>query len=109
VPVELREGNAIENITWTPEVEIRNNFFARIPTRGVLVTTRRKVVIENNRLYPNAELLRLSACNDVEIADNSINGRMEGLSVRFGLMAQDALHGFTEQKINLTEDMITND
>jgi hypothetical protein len=32
VPVELREGNAIENITWTPEVEIRNNFFARIPT-----------------------------------------------------------------------------
>src|SRR5256885_1308856 len=49
VPVELREGDAIENITWTPEVEIRNNYFARIPTRGVLVTTRRKVVIENNR------------------------------------------------------------
>ena len=41
----------IENITWTPEVEIRNNYFARTPTRGILVTTRRKVIIENNVFY----------------------------------------------------------
>ena len=42
---------AVENLTWTPEVVIRNNYFSRIPTRGILVTTRRKVVIEDNTFY----------------------------------------------------------
>lgn len=42
---------AVENLTWTPEVFIRNNYFSRIPTRGILVTTRRKVVIEDNTFY----------------------------------------------------------
>ncbi len=42
---------AVENISWTPEVEIANNYFARIPTRGILITTRGKSVIEDNVFY----------------------------------------------------------
>lgn len=38
-----------ENITYTPEVTIRNCTFDHIPTRGILCTTRKKVLIENNR------------------------------------------------------------
>lgn len=38
-----------ENITYTPEVTIRNCVFDHIPTRGILCTTRKKVLIENNR------------------------------------------------------------
>ena len=45
------ETESVQNVTWTPEVEIRNNYFSRIPTRGILVTTRRKVVIEDNVFY----------------------------------------------------------
>ena len=45
------DGVAVENVTWTPEVEIRGNYFARTPTRGILVTTRRKVVIADNLFY----------------------------------------------------------
>lgn len=41
----------VENVTWTPEVRITNNYFARIPTRGVLVSTRRKTLIEGNTFY----------------------------------------------------------
>lgn len=37
-----------ENITYTPEVTVRGCTFAHIPTRGILCTTRRKVLIENN-------------------------------------------------------------
>jgi hypothetical protein len=37
----------VENTTWTPRVWIRNTTLYRIPTRGILITTRRKVVIEN--------------------------------------------------------------
>lgn len=41
----------IENVTWTPEVRITDNYFARIPTRGILITTRRKALIEGNTFY----------------------------------------------------------
>lgn len=37
-----------ENITYTPSVHIKGNTFTQIPTRGVLVTTRQPVVIEDN-------------------------------------------------------------
>jgi len=46
-----QKGTAIENVTYTPQVIIRNNYFGRIPTRGILVTTRRKVLIEQNTFY----------------------------------------------------------
>lgn len=43
--------DCVENLTRTPEVEIRNNYFTRTNARGTLVTTPRKVVIENNTYY----------------------------------------------------------
>ncbi|GBG10489.1 alpha-galactosidase [Paenibacillus agaridevorans] len=48
VPEQLRIGDVIENVSWTPEVEIVGNRMARIPTRGVLLTTRRQSLIEGN-------------------------------------------------------------
>jgi len=48
IPDEFRDDDALENVTWTPEVEIRGCTVSRIPTRGFLVTTRRPVRIENN-------------------------------------------------------------
>ncbi|RPF42067.1 putative sugar-binding protein [Hydrogenoanaerobacterium saccharovorans] len=51
-PVEgITGGNnsfVVENVTYTPEVEIRNNRFIETPTRGVLVSTRKPIVIEDN-------------------------------------------------------------
>jgi hypothetical protein len=44
----ITANDVVENVTWTPEVYIAHNTITHIPTRGVLVTTRRKVVIENN-------------------------------------------------------------
>lgn len=51
LPNKLKEGDALENITWTPSVTIRNSRFEGTNTRGTLVTTRRKVLIENNVYY----------------------------------------------------------
>jgi len=45
---EFRENDVIENVTWTPEVEIRGCKVSHIPTRGFLISTRRKVLIEDN-------------------------------------------------------------
>lgn len=53
VPEAIRKNKdlVVENVTYTPEVVVRNNYFSRIPSRGLLVTTRRKVVIENNTFF----------------------------------------------------------
>lgn len=53
VPDEIREKTelVVENTTYTPEVIIRDNYFGRVPTRGVLISTRRKVLIENNTFF----------------------------------------------------------
>lgn len=48
---KVKVGDVIENTTWTPEVTIRNSRFERTNTRGLLLTTRRKVLIENNTFY----------------------------------------------------------
>ena len=45
------EDLAVENVTWTPDVEIRNNWFARYPTRGILITTRGRSLIEGNTFF----------------------------------------------------------
>ena len=53
IPQTIRDKKelVVENVTYTPEVLIHNNYFARIPTRGILVSTRRKVLIENNTFF----------------------------------------------------------
>jgi hypothetical protein len=77
-PDGIEEGDVIENATWTPEVEITDNYFARIPTRGVLITTRRRVVIARNVF----ERMRMSA---ILVANDAVSwyesGRVEDLTV----------------------------
>ena len=51
LPVNVSEGLCIENLTWTPEVVISNSRFERTNTRGLLITTRRPVLIEQNVFY----------------------------------------------------------
>lgn len=52
-----------ENVTYTAEVVIRNNFFTTIPTRGILCTQRRKVLIENN-VFQNMAMASIFLSND---------------------------------------------
>ncbi len=51
VPAVLKKNDAVENVTWTPEVLISRCKVMRIPTRGFLITTRRKVVVEDNDFH----------------------------------------------------------
>jgi hypothetical protein len=45
---EFMDGDVIENVTWTPEVEVRNCTVAVDSCRGFLLATRRPILIENN-------------------------------------------------------------
>lgn len=41
-------GSAMENLTWVPDVDIRNSHFGPCRARGLLISTPGKVVVENN-------------------------------------------------------------
>ncbi|MBK7105517.1 MAG: hypothetical protein IPH62_09550 [Ignavibacteriae bacterium] len=44
----IQTNDVIENITWSPNFKITNTKITQIPTRGILVTTRGKIIIEYN-------------------------------------------------------------
>ncbi len=44
-------SDVIENVTWTPSVEITGCEIAKLPTRGILISTRRPVKIVGNRFH----------------------------------------------------------
>jgi hypothetical protein len=48
IPAEIQTGDALENLTRTPDVDIRNSFFGSCRARGLLISTPGKVVVENN-------------------------------------------------------------
>ncbi len=79
VPDELKIKDVIENVTWTPEVEIRGCHVSWIPTRGFLVSTRRKVLIEKNEFiatHMSAILMAIDANNWYE------SGYVRDLTIR---------------------------
>lgn len=51
LPGDIAENDVVENVTWTPEVEIRGCTVRQIPTRGFLLTTRRPVIVEDNDFH----------------------------------------------------------
>ncbi len=48
IPDVIDAGAAIENLTWTPDLTVRNTHFRSCRARGILISTPGKVWIENN-------------------------------------------------------------
>ncbi|NQU55062.1 MAG: right-handed parallel beta-helix repeat-containing protein, partial [Bacteroidetes bacterium] len=48
IPKELEVKDALENLTWSPDLHVSNSHFKSCRARGLLVSTPGKVVIENN-------------------------------------------------------------
>jgi hypothetical protein len=85
VPVDIQTGDVVENVSWTPRVWIHNTIISKIPTRGILVTTRRKVNIENctfQRVHSSAILV----ANDAESWYES--GMIKDLAIRKNIFVE---------------------
>jgi hypothetical protein len=51
VPKDIEANDVVENTTRTPELWVHHTTITQIPTRGILATTRRKILIEHNRFF----------------------------------------------------------
>ena len=61
--IGLQPKYVAENVTYAPKVTIRNCTFRNVPTRGILCTTRKEVIIENNTFY-NMSMATIFLSND---------------------------------------------
>lgn len=69
----------VENITYTPSVHIHDNVFKETPTRGILVTTKQPVVIEDNT-FDGMGMSGISISNDAQNWRES--GRTENVTIK---------------------------
>lgn len=93
LPDDIHEKDALENITWTPEAEITGNTVMRVPTRGFLITTRRKVLVEDNCFYRT----RMSAI----LVENDAKGWFESGPVRDLTIRDNRFHYCREPVIHI--------
>jgi len=80
VPENLEEGDALENLSWTPDAHIAENRFMSCRARGILVSTPGKVVIEGNHFESSGSAILIAgdannwyetgAVKDVTIRNN---------------------------------------
>lgn len=56
----LAVGDALENLTWTPAVTIRNSYFGSNRARGILVSTPGKVLIEHNKFESSGSAILIA-------------------------------------------------
>lgn len=83
IPGTITPGDALENLTWTPDLSIRNSFFGSNRARGILVSTPGKVIIENNLFESSGSAILIAgdanqwyesgAVTDVLIRNNVFN------------------------------------
>ncbi len=60
VPASIEAGDALENLTWTPDVLITGTRFESCRARGVLISTPGRVVIENNRFESSGSAILIA-------------------------------------------------
>ncbi len=80
IPVEIVTGDALENLTWSPEVTIQNCKFQSCRARGLLLSTPRKTLIDNNEFDSSGSAILIAgdangwyesgAVTDVTITNN---------------------------------------
>jgi len=81
IPSEIIEGNALENLSWSPQVTIQNCIFNSCRARGLLVSTPGKVVIDRNQFESSGSAILIAgdangwyesgAVTDVMISNNT--------------------------------------
>ncbi len=93
IPEALEIEDALENLTWAPDVTITNSYFRNCRARGLLVSTPGKVVIENNTFESSGSAILIAgdannwfesgAVTDVTIRNNTFKDLCNTSSYQF--------------------------
>lgn len=100
IPGDIDAGDALENLSWTPDAIIANNTFKSCRARGVLISTPGKVLIEGNHFESSgaAILIAGDANNWYE------SGAVKDVTIRNNVFAAPcltSLYQFSEAVISI--------
>lgn len=98
VPPLPEGGLALENLSWTPEVTVRGSLFGGGRARGMLVTTPRAVVIEDNTFRSSGAAITISG---------DANGWYESGAVRDVLVRGNRFEDCNTSTYQFSEAVIT--
>lgn len=113
VPKDWNQGDCIENISKIPSVIIKNNRFEHTETRGILVTSRRNVLIEGNTFFR----LGMQAISISEDANSWFeSGPVKNVTIRnnkfidcgYNLAPQDYVISINPETINFEKGRFVN-
>ena len=60
LPEAMEVGDALENLSWTPDAHIKDNRFMSCRARGILVSTPGKVLIEGNHFESSGSAILIA-------------------------------------------------
>lgn len=83
LPSGFKVGNALENLTWSPDFTVRDTWFGSCRARGLLVSTPGKVIIENNDFISSGAAILIAG---------DANGWYESGGVRDVLIRNNRFH-----------------
>ncbi len=93
VPQTLEVADALENLTWTPDLTVKDSHFKSCRARGMLVSTPGKVLIENNIFESSGSAILIAgdangwfesgAVKDVTIRNNTFTDLCNTSSYQF--------------------------
>jgi len=100
LPGDLQVGDALENLSWTPDAHLHDNRFMSCRARGLLISTPGKVVIEGNHFE--------SSGSAILIAGDANNwyetGAVKDVTIRnnvFAALCLTSLYQFSEAVISI--------
>lgn len=93
LPPLLQTGDALENLSWSPNINISDSEFKSCRARGILVSTPGKVVINNNTFESSGSAILIAgdangwfesgAVKNVLISNNTFTGMCNSSSYQF--------------------------
>uniref|UniRef100_UPI003217AB6E alpha-1,3-galactosidase-related protein n=1 Tax=uncultured Draconibacterium sp. TaxID=1573823 RepID=UPI003217AB6E len=93
IPTSVEAGDAIENLTWSPDLTVKNSHFKNCRARGLLVSTPGKVVINDNTFESSGSAILIAgdangwfesgAVSDVLIKNNTFTDLCNTSSYQF--------------------------
>lgn len=116
---DFRERTVLENMTWSPEVLIENNYFGYNAARGVLCSTPKKAIIRNNVFDGNCcaalssdgqvgDWYESGLLTDAEFSGNLIKNGLHGMRGN-GSVAIRVNPFHTEKRVNRIGKFVFSD
>lgn len=104
IPAGIGEGNVLENLSCTPDAEIRNCHFGSCRARGVLVSTPGKVVIEDNVFESSGSAILIAGDSNAWYE----SGAVKDVTIRrneFRYPCNSSLYQFCEAVISIDPEI----